>query len=166
MKIPFFKRDLPKRAAVVVVALAAVAGVVAGREKPTLEVIEAKAPRAEISAAAEPEINLEKLHRVAANLPQKDPFARRSFAPAPQAAAAALPAVPGAPPLPFRYFGKLTEKGKTEVFVMRGQDLISIAPGQNIDGDYRVERITEAAIGFTYLPLNSNQSLDLPMANR
>jgi hypothetical protein len=159
MKISWFKRDLPKRAAALVVALLAVASVVAGREKPTVELIEAKAPRTE--AVQSVEIDLEKLRRTEASLPQNDPFARRSFAAAPPPAAEAAPAAPTAPPLPFRYFGRLTEKGKTEVFVMRDQDLISIAPGQKIDGNYRVERITDATISFTYLPLNTKQSLDL-----
>jgi hypothetical protein len=166
MKIPFFKRDVPKRAAAVVVALLAVAGVVAGREKPTVELIEARAPRAQ---AAEVEISLEKLRRTETNLPQVDPFARRSFAPAAQqavaAAAAAAPAVPVAPPLPFRYFGKLTEKGKTEVFVMRGNDLITLVAGQNIDNEYRVDHISESTLSFTYLPLNTRQSMDLPVTS-
>jgi len=66
-----------------------------------------------------------------------------------------------APPLPFRYMGRLTENGKTEVFVLRGEDIVSIAPGQKIDADYRVERITETAISMTYLPLKTRQSLEL-----
>jgi hypothetical protein len=162
MKIPFLKRDFPKRAAAVVVALAAVAGVVAGREKPAMELVEAKVSR--LAPAPEAEIDLGKLPRVEASVPQIDPFARRSFAPAaqPSAAAAAAPAAPTAPPLPFRYFGKLTEKGKTEVYVMRGEDLISIAAGEKIGGEYRVERITESTISFTYLPLKTSQTMDLP----
>jgi hypothetical protein len=167
MKIPFFKHDIPaKRAAAVVVALLAVAGVVAGREKPTVELIEARAPR--VAAAAELEIRVEKLRRTEASLPQIDPFARRSFAPAAQAVAAAAPAAPAAPvapPLPFKYFGKLTEKGQTEVFVMRGDDLISLIAGQKIDNEYRVDRITESTLSFTYLPLNTQQSMDLPVTS-
>ena len=66
-----------------------------------------------------------------------------------------------APPLPFRYMGKLTQNGKTEVFVLRGDDIISIAPGQKIDADYRVEGITDSAISMTYLPLKTRQALEL-----
>ena len=65
-----------------------------------------------------------------------------------------------APPLPFQYFGRLTENGKTEVYVMRGDELITLAPGQKI-GDYRVEQIADASISFTYLPLKMKQTLDL-----
>ena len=159
MKIPFLKRDLPKSAAAALVALVAVAGVVTGREKPAIELIETKAPRLETAVVLE-DINLEKLHRSEGSLPQNDPFARRSFA-STQPAADAAPAAPSAPPLPFRYFGKLTEKGQTDVFIMRGDDLILISAGQKIDANYRVDHISEAAIGFTYLPLNTKQSLPL-----
>jgi hypothetical protein len=70
------------------------------------------------------------------------------------------PPAPSAPALPFRYFGKLTQDGKTEVYVMRGDELVSIAAGRNIDDEYRVESISDTAIGFTYLPLKAKQSLE------
>jgi hypothetical protein len=157
------KRFVLKRAALVVVALAAVVGVVTGREKPAVELIEAKAPRAEPVVAAV-DIDLEKLHRAETGASQNDPFARNSFAPAPapQQEASAPPPAPSAPALPFRYFGKLTEKGKTEVYVMRGDELISIAAGSQLDNEYRVDSITDSAIGFTYLPLKTQQSMELP----
>jgi hypothetical protein len=154
---------LKKRAVVVVLGLVAVAGIVAGREKPTVEIIEHKAARIETAAVVEADIDLEKLHRGEASAPANDPFARRSFAPAQPVVASAAPASPTVPPLPFRYFGRLTQDGKTEVYVMRGDDLISIAAGQKIDAEYRVERIGDTSIGFTYLPLKTAQSLDLPV---
>jgi hypothetical protein len=46
------------------------------------------------------------------------------------------------------------------VYVMRGDELITLAPGQKI-GDYRVEQIADASISFTYLPLKMKQTLDL-----
>jgi hypothetical protein len=75
----------------------------------------------------------------------------------------ALEVVP-APALPFSYFGRLTQNGTTEVFVMRGDELISIAAGRNIDAEYRVEAITPSVIRFTYLPLNTRQTLELDEA--
>lgn len=130
-----------------------VAGVVAGRERPTLEIA---APR--VAAPAADGIDLERLQRGAASLPQADPFARKSFEAPKQASNA--PAKPAIPPLPFRYFGRLTDGGKTEVFVMRGDELVSIAPGQTL-GQYRVEAVGETSIAFLYLPLNARQTLDL-----
>lgn len=165
MKLSSLTRDIRKRAVAIVVVLVAVAGVVMGREKPAIEVIESRSPRIEKMAVAS-DIDLGKLHRAEAAAPQNDPFAPRSFAPAVQhAQAPAAPAAPGAPPLPFKYFGKLIENGKLEVFVMRGNDVLSIAAGQKIDSDYRVERISDSAISFTYLPLKTRQTMDLPEAN-
>jgi hypothetical protein len=151
---------MKKRESIVMIAGAVllVAGVVAGRERPTLELIEARAPQA-AAAAADDGIDLAKLERSAGTLPQSDPF--KSFVrPAPQAAQAAAPAKPTAPPLPFRYFGKLTENGKGEVFVMKGDELISIQAGKTY-GDYRVDKVADARITFTYLPLKTKQNLDL-----
>lgn len=151
-----------RRLAVTVGALILIVGVVAGREKPALELVQEKAPRA--AAAADDGIDLDKLRRGEASLPQNDPFARMKGMEKQAAAAPQAPAKPVAPPLPFQYFGKLTEKGKTEVFVMRGQDLLSLAAGQNL-GDYRVDQVSERSISFTYLPLKTKQTLDLPAVN-
>jgi hypothetical protein len=160
MKLSFLKTDLPRRATLVVVALALVAGVVTGREKPSAAPAESVA-RIATKVELDPDIDLSKLERPAPSAPQADPFARRSFAASLHAAAPAEPAKPAAPPLPFRYMGKLTENGKTEVFLLRGDDIVSIAPGQKIDAEYRVERITETAISMTFLPLKTRQSLEL-----
>jgi hypothetical protein len=81
------------------------------------------------------------------------PFAALSVSPAPAAAAA--------PPLPFRYIGRLRANGKLEVLLMRGTKVYSIGRGGEIDGEYRVERITESTISFTYLPLKTKQDMNL-----
>lgn len=159
---------LIRRAALVVVALAAVAGAVTGREKPGIEVGEPRpearvAPAsARVASAPVAEIDLDKLRRAEASAPQSDPFARHSFAPAPQQQAEVPPPAPSAPALPFKYFGKLTQHGKTEVYVMRGDELLAVAAGEKIDNEYKVESISDTAIGFTYLPLKTRQNLELP----
>ena len=158
MNLAVFKRDIPKRALLVVLTLAAVAGVVTGREKPAIEVVEEKLG-ARVPALAD--IDLAKLERPESGLPQNDPFAQRSFGreqKAPQAAASA----PAVPPLPFQYIGKVIENGKQEVYVMRGEELLTIARGQKIGQEYRVDSISASAITFTYLPLKTRQTLDLP----
>lgn len=151
---------MKKRERIVVIAGAVllVAGVVAGRERPTLELIETRAPSV-AAVAADDGIDLTKLERNVGSLPQTDPFKTIQIqATAP--AAAAVAAKPVAPPLPFRYFGKLTENGKREVFVMRGDDLLSIQAGKTY-GEYRVDQVADARITFTYLPLKTKQTLDL-----
>lgn len=163
MNLSFLKNDLPKRATLALLALVLVASVVTGREKPAIEVMERAPARSEVAAPVADDIDLSKLERSRAQAPRIDPFARASFAPrpAPQVVASAEPPKPVAPPLPFRYMGRLTENGKTEVFVLRGEDIISIAPGQKIDAEYRVDGITDTAISMTYLPLKTRQSLEL-----
>ena len=146
-----------KRAAIIAAAVTVVAGVVAGRERPSMEIIQERA-----KPVADDGIDLARLQRPGATVPQNDPFARNFGQPKPAQVSNAAPVVqkPVAPPLPFQYFGRLTEKGKTEVFVMRGEELLAISPGQTI-GDYKVEQIAEAGISFTYLPLKMRQTLDL-----
>jgi len=142
-----------KNAAVIVAAVTVVAGVVAGRERPALEVIQEQRAK-----AADDGINLERLRRGESSLPQSDPF--KGFAEQKPARGSNVAEKPSAPPLPFRFFGRLTEKGQTDVFVMQGDELISIKPGQKI-GDYRVDQIADASISFTYLPMKLKQTLDI-----
>jgi hypothetical protein len=166
MKLPFLKRDIPKRpATAIAVALLAAASLVIGREKPALEVVQPSPARTQSTAAA-PEIDLDKLKRTAApaDASQNDPFAPRNFAPAPRAprapaGGAAASAPKAAPRLPFTYAGWVSQDGKTEVYVQRGEELISIEAGQKIEPDYRVDSITEESIRFTYLPMKTRQVL-------
>lgn len=143
-----------RRIAIAVAAAVLVAGVVAGREKPSMAVIESRAP----AAPAGDGIDLDKLRRGEASLPQNDPFVMKNFTE--ERRAPEVVAKPTAPPLPFQYFGRLTENGKTEVFVMRGDELLTVAPGQKL-GEYRVDQVGQSSIAFTYLPLKTKQTLDI-----
>ena len=172
------KLSLPKnisrrqivRGAIPVLVLALLASVVVGRERPSDS---APAPAARLDtridsrAAAEQDLDLSALHRQVDEAkvdPAKDPFARHSFgAPAGAPAQAAAPA--SAPPLPFRYLGKAIEDGKLSVFLMRGNDSFSISAKQAIDHEYRVDKVTETQVVFTYLPLKTRQTLDIPAVN-
>ncbi len=149
-----------------VAVVGALASVVAGRERPTLELPQprAKAP-SEARAAALAGLDLDKLARRADEAPKSenpvDPFAPRSFsAPGAAPGAPAKPHKPVAPPLPFRYLGKMLEDGKLSVFLANGEDSLSVSPGQRI-GEYRVDKVTESEVVFTYLPLKTKQSLPL-----
>lgn len=155
MNLRFNLSPWKKNAAIVAAAVTVVAGVVAGRERPSTEVVFERAKPVQDDG-----IDLARLQRSEAAVPQSDPFARNFGPPKPAQAAAAAAEKPVAPPLPFRYFGRLTENGKTEVFVMRGEDLLALAPGQTI-GEYRVDQIADASIRFTYLPMKMQQTLDL-----
>jgi hypothetical protein len=161
-----------KKALLAIAAAGLVASVVTGREKPSLAVAEpaARTPsRVQVhQGIGKQDLDLAKLERPAEEGARADPFASRSFAgprirsPA-QKPAAAPP--PTAPPLPFQYIGKLTQDGKTEVYVTYGPELISVARGQRVGAEYRVDQVSESRIEFTYLPLNMQQALDLPTVN-
>ena len=165
MKLISFNRRTASLAGAAALILAAAASMVAGREKHSPEVVEAAATRpARAAAVSTTEIDLTKLERSALATPGNDPFAPKSFAPPPAprvAHASAAPEPPSAPPLPFVYAGKVTQDGRTEVYVTRNDELISIAPGENIDAQYRVDAISASSIRFTYLPLKTVQSLEL-----
>jgi hypothetical protein len=88
-----------------------------------------------------------------------EPFAAAAFAPT------QIHSQRTAPPLPFRYVGRLLQNGKLEVLLMRGEQLFSIAAGAKIGDDYLVERLGESSISFLYLPLKMKQHMDLPGVN-
>jgi hypothetical protein len=140
-----------RRIAIALGAVLLAVGVVAGRERPTLELLRERAAQA--LAPAADDIDLERLRRGESSTPRADPFSRKAFDKVSKARLAP-------PPLPFQYFGRLIENGKTEVFVLRGEELLAIQPGQTL-GEYRVESVGEKSIAFTYLPLKTRQTLDL-----
>lgn len=65
------------------------------------------------------------------------------------------------PALPFRYIGRLVQDGRVEVLLLRGAQHFSVAAGESVGSQYRLERVSESEIVFTYLPLNIQQSLPL-----
>jgi hypothetical protein len=101
-----------------------------------------------------------------------DAFAPRSWArpppplpaPAPVAAVeAAPPPPPQAPPLPFKYLGRLEEApGATRWYLLAGERLVVASVGDEIDGRYRVDGVSPdqpLLLRFTYLPLAQAQTL-------
>jgi hypothetical protein len=153
---PFLKKSL---AAISVVG--ALASVVAGREKPSAAVVE-PAPRMDTQLQVNTDIDLAKLDDRVDEGAKTDAFAPRNFSPVipPHTAGAGPAGKPEAPPLPFRYLGKMVEDGKLSVFLANGDESITVHAGTRI-GDYRIDKITEAEIRFTFLPLKTKQSLPL-----
>ena len=152
-------RDIPPRAALAVIVLALLATVVSGREKPDLSGDAAPARAPIQGAAVEPALELEpaRLKRPRTDQAVADLFA--SPAPAPQAGQPAPQAT--APALPFQYVAKIIDGGNTTVYVMHGEDHYGVKPGLVIDRIYKVEKVTETAVTFTFLPLGTRQVLSL-----
>lgn len=102
-----------------------------------------------------------------------DIFALRNWEP-PEAPIAAAPATPEAaapapppeaPPLPFRYLGKVEEPGQaTVVFLARDNQVLAVRPGENIDSAYRVVRLKKDEVFFLYRPLKIEQALPMGAA--
>lgn len=86
----------------------------------------------------------------------RDLFAVQSFQPPPPPPPP--PRAPAAPPLPFKYQGRL-EDGDTQVFLADGARSLIVRAGDTIDGRYKVERISSNDIAFIYLPLKQMQVL-------
>lgn len=83
-----------------------------------------------------------------------------------QIAAPAPPPAPVAPPLQFKYVGRVTEGNITRVFLSMAESNYVAKAGERIDANYRVDRIKDDAIEFTYLPLGVKQTLLINNDNR
>ena len=95
----------------------------------------------------------------------EDPFQKLSWSAPPVAVTTpppAPPAAPRAPPLPFTFIGLLEKGGpKPSAFLSRGEELLVVSVGDDLDRTYRVESMTDTEIVFTYLPLKERQSIAL-----
>lgn len=85
-------------------------------------------------------------------------FGSQSWRP-PSPKITAAPVVPTAPPLPYRFAGKLLQEGRLQVFLSKGDAAIPIKQGEILDGTYRVESIGEDRITLVYLPLGHKQNI-------
>jgi hypothetical protein len=63
------------------------------------------------------------------------------------------------PPLPFVYIGKVTQDGRTTVYLSRDQFSYAARVGENVDNEYRVDAIEDNRILLTYLPLGIQRVL-------
>ena len=142
-----------------VTVVSALASVVAGREAPTI--VEPAKPKLDTRLQVKDELDLGRLEAARVGDDSKvDPFAPRSFgsAAAPQAKAPAVQAEASA--LPFRYLGKMIDNGQLAVFLQKGNDSYTAMEGERV-GDYRIDKITENEIRFTYLPKKTKLTLPL-----
>lgn len=75
--------------------------------------------------------------------------------PKPVAAAPTVAPAPVAPPIPYRFAGKVVRGGQEEVLVSKGDLVFAVKAGDTVDGAYKVESVGSEAIEFTYLPLGT-----------
>ena len=168
-------RDIPRRAAIVIVTLTLLATVVTGKEDNSAPApVSDAADRTPTSSSATPtapeDFDPARIERARQNAEIPDLFSRR-VAPTPPTLTAPPPAAPAvpptppppsAPPLPYKYLGQIADGAKVQVFLERGAETLAAAKGETIDGTYRLDHVDERAVTFTYLPLNASQSLPIP----
>jgi hypothetical protein len=85
-------------------------------------------------------------------------------APPPPLAAPAPPPRPVAPPLPFTFVG-MVERGadRPQAYLAKGDALLVVAVGDVIDNNtYRVDALATTGVVLTYLPLNKQQTVNVP----
>ncbi|HWT37932.1 MAG TPA: hypothetical protein VN289_16700, partial [Paraburkholderia sp.] len=96
---------------------------------------------------------------------RNNPFAASSWLPPPPPvvqAAPEPPPPPTAPPVPYVYLGKLDGSTvKPRVFLSRGDQLLIVSQGEVVEGQYRVESISDGDVVLTYLPLNQRQVVSM-----
>jgi len=165
-------RDIPVRATGVVLALALIAGVVAGREQPDTPSLP-EPQRQPVRDALKEDFDFDPVKLVRE---RQDGEFQNLFAsphvPSPVAAAAPVvvvkaqpapaPSAPMAPPLPFKYLGRMVDGDRITVFLQRNQETLSAVQGETLDNAYRIEAVADAAIHFRFLPLGIDQVLHVP----
>ena len=183
--IPVLKRSVPPRMALGMLSLALLASVVTGSElasnmsdvvEPVQRTRSSDIAPLRSSAPDTPTTGVDALDIPNVQRPQLDGASSSLFgvqswaAPAHTSANPAFnkpssppaPPVPSAPPLPFKYLGRMIDGDKTLVFLSLNQDTLSAGAGDTLSNAYRLERIDESSLAFTYLPLGIQQTLSIP----
>lgn len=94
--------------------------------------------------------------------PVPDIFAARTWEPPPPPPDLSPPPPPQAPPLPFRFIGRITEPGKKPAFLLaRGEEVLTVKVGDVIDRVWRLEKFTGGKLKFRYRPLNLLSTLPI-----
>lgn len=79
--------------------------------------------------------------------------------PPPKPVPPALPPPPSAPPMPFVFMGRYVEDGALTIMLVKGDRLYTVAIGDVIEHDYRVDGLKDGVLELTYLPMNIKQTL-------
>ena len=120
-------------------------------------------PRTRVASEPLPELPLEKLAQAPSREAVLDAFEVRSWAPPP--AKAPPPPPPEAPPLPFKYMGKIMDGGQVVVFLAKQDINYVVRAGEKLDNNYQVDEIKPGMMTLTYLPLGQKQTLEIGAAN-
>jgi hypothetical protein len=173
VKVPLL-RDVPPRAAAVVVSLALAASIVTATPWTPKKQSSAEPPAPAVEPRpdnqAQP-LDLQSLERRKASGTVPDLFINPAPATQPATSSGAIastapspPPAPTAPALPFKYLGRLDDEERRVVFLENGQNLYSVGVGDALDGAYRIEAVTETSVSFRHLSMDVVQTLAIPKA--
>jgi hypothetical protein len=81
-------------------------------------------------------------------------------APAPVASAPPAPVRSAPPPLPYRFAGRLHVGSAVEVYLAKGDELISVKKGDKLDGQYRVEKIGRTEMTLLHLASGTREKIE------
>jgi len=130
--------------------------------RPGLAVVESGRAEPRAAAPAAPAERLALPERRGLSRTQGELFAAPP-APAPSPMAKAPPApvaaAPVAPPVPYRFAGKVRKGSEEEVFVSKGDLVFPVKAGDTLDGMYRIESIGAERIELVYLPLGTRDRI-------
>jgi hypothetical protein len=141
-----------------VIAVVAMVAYEPARESAKGAVSEAQAPAGTVRAHAAPALEVPAkrgLGKVRGELFGAPP-------PPPQpvvVAAAPTPVVAVAPPLPYRFAGRVRKGAEEEFLVSKGELIIPVRAGDVLDGSYRVVAAKADGIELVYLPLNTAERI-------
>lgn len=95
------------------------------------------------------------------------PVVAKAPTPAPVQTSPPVAAAPSAPPLNMSFAGRVIgPDGKQIIYVSFAETSLPIEQGKMLPNGYRVESISEDAIEFNYLALNTTARLTIPPAPR
>jgi len=77
----------------------------------------------------------------------------------PVATAASAPVVQVAPPMPYRFAGRVRKGGEEEFLLSKGELVFPVKEGDTIDGTYKVVAVKPDAIELLYLPLGTTERI-------
>jgi len=86
------------------------------------------------------------------------------------AGAASVPAVQTAPPMPYRFAGRVRKGAEEEFLISKGDLIFPVKEGDTIDGTYKVVAVKADGIELIYIPLGTTErvvvssSLDVEIA--
>lgn len=91
-----------------------------------------------------------------------DIFAVRTWEPPPAVAETVEATAPQAPPLPFRFVGRIVEADRGPAYLLaEGARVFVVGVGDPVGKDYRVEKYENGQLLFRYRPMNLRQALDV-----